>query len=131
MSEKKTVRVAIALVWRDGTLLVSQRRQSQHQGGLWEFPGGKIEGTESVLSCAEREVLEEVGIVVRAERERATITYEYDDRIVELHPVDCRYDSGQPRPRQVTEVRWVAPAELAELAFPAANAGLLLELVTS
>lgn len=129
MSEKKVVQVAIALVWRDGELLVSRRRAGQHLGGFWEFPGGKLEPGEAPGRCAEREVAEEVGLVVRAERERPLIRHEYAERIVELHPVDCRYESGEPRALEVAEVRWLQPAELAALELPPANAPLVAELV--
>jgi mutator protein MutT len=129
VNENKPIVVAIALVWRDGKLLVSRRRKGQHLAGFWEFPGGKLKGAENIQRCAEREVLEEVGVVVRAERERPIITYEYADRVVELHPVDCSFDRGEPVPRQVDEVRWVEPAELVGLQFPPANALLIAELL--
>jgi 8-oxo-dGTP diphosphatase len=127
--EKKRVEVAIALVWRDGLLLVSRRRPADHLGGSWEFPGGKLERGESVETCAEREVLEEVGLVVRARSLRRTLRYEYPDRDVTLHPVDCEWVSGEPVAREVAEVRFIELEALPELEFPPANAPLLEELL--
>jgi len=128
MTDKKRVDVAIALVWRDLRLLISRRRQGEHLAGFWEFPGGKIEGGETPAAAAEREVLEEVGVVVHAEHERALITHEYADRVVCLHPVDCRFQSGEAKAIEVAEVRWVRPSELSSLKFPPANATLIAEL---
>ena len=76
MSEKKLVEVAIALVFRQGQVLISRRPAQAHLGGFWEFPGGKLEAGESPERCAEREVLEEVGVVVHALRTREPIRYE-------------------------------------------------------
>ena|SRR5688572_21813308 len=129
MSGKKRIDVAIALVWREEELLVSRRRQGEHLAGFWEFPGGKIESGEPPAGAAEREVLEEVGVVVRAERERPVITYEYADRIVCLHPIDCRFQSGEATALEVAEVRWINPRELSTLAFPPANASLIADLL--
>jgi mutator protein MutT len=127
--QKQRIEVAIALVWRDGLLLVSRRRAADHLGGLWEFPGGKVERGESVEACAEREVLEEVGLVVRARALRRPLHYDYPDRHVTLHPVDCEWSSGEPVAREVTEVRFVTLETLPALPFPPANAPLLEELL--
>jgi mutator protein MutT len=120
--------IAIALVWRSGCVLVTRRAADTHLGGLWEFPGGKCLPGESPEACSEREVLEEVGVGCRAFRVRPAIEYAYPERTVRLHPVDCRYAGGGPRPIQVSEWSWVRPQDLRNYAFPRANAGLLKEL---
>jgi 8-oxo-dGTP diphosphatase len=124
----KTIEVAIALVWREGLLLVTRRPTEVHLGGLWEFPGGKLRTEETPEACAEREVLEEVGLVVSARARRASIEHTYPERRVLLYPVDCDYHSGDIELREVTDARWVAPKELATLEFPEANRGLIAEL---
>jgi len=126
---KRHVEVAIALVWRSGRLLVTRRLAGAHLAGLWEFPGGKLEHGESPESGAERELLEEVGVVARARAQRAAIEWEYADRRVTLHPVDCDWVDGDGSAREVAELRWLLPRELAELEFPAANAALVRGLV--
>jgi mutator protein MutT len=126
-----TVEVAIALVWKDGRLLVTRRPAGVHLGGLWEFPGGKMRPGESAERCAEREVNEETGVRCRAERVRATIRHTYPERSVVLHPVDCAWIAGEPRAREVEAVLWLLPRELAEYAFPRANSALLEELTRS
>jgi len=126
-----TVEVAIALVWKDGRLLLSRRPDDAHLGGLWEFPGGKLEADESPERAAEREVLEELRVTCRARSRRASIAHDYADRSVILHPVDCDYVSGEPRALEVSAFAWVIPAELGGYEFPEANAKLLAELAQS
>jgi 8-oxo-dGTP diphosphatase len=125
------VDVAIALVWRDGRLLVTQRPRSAHLGGLWEFPGGKLGDGETPEACAVREVLEETAVECRALSRRTPVTHEYPDRAVTLWPVDCAWQSGEAELREVTAARWLVPGELAPLRFPDANAPLLRELLTN
>jgi mutator protein MutT len=128
LSSDSTVDVAIALVWRAGCLLITRRRQDTHLGGLWEFPGGKCRPGETPEACAEREVLEEVGVACDARGVRAPIRFTYPERTVCLYPVDCDYRGGGPRPLQVAEWAWVVPAELERYEFPPANDGLIAEL---
>ncbi|HEX9622363.1 MAG TPA: (deoxy)nucleoside triphosphate pyrophosphohydrolase [Polyangiaceae bacterium] len=122
------IAVAIALVWRDGRVLVTRRRAAAHLGGMWEFPGGKPEPGETLAACAEREVREETGVVCRAYRERASIEHAYADRAVVLSPFDCRWVSGEARLEQVADALWVEPKRLRELEFPEANRALIQEL---
>ncbi|MCZ2398663.1 MAG: 8-oxo-dGTP diphosphatase MutT [Phycisphaerae bacterium] len=122
------LRVAVALVRRDGRWLVARRRAGAHLGGLWEFPGGKCEANETVESAALRELAEECAVTAEAQRTLRPLRYEYPERIVHLHAVVCRWLSGEPRPLECDECRWVATAELAALDMPVANAALLDEL---
>jgi mutator protein MutT len=116
--------IGLALVWRRGCLLVTRRPQNVHLGGLWEFPGGKCLPGEAPEECAEREAREEVGVVCRAERHRHPIEFQYPDRTVRLHPIECTYLGGPPRALQVAEWAWVHPSELHRYPFPPANDGL-------
>jgi mutator protein MutT len=124
-----SVEIAIALVWRHGCLLITRRRRGAHLEGVWEFPGGKMLPGEAPEDCAEREVLEEVGVACRARSRREAIRFEYPDRRVRLHPVDCDYAGGPPRALDVAEWAWVRPEELGRYSFPPANAGLIDTLV--
>lgn len=122
------IEVAIALVRRSGCLLITRRPDGTHLEGLWEFPGGKCLPDETPEGCAEREVLEEVGVGCRAVSRRAVIEFAYPERTVRLFPIECEYLGGAPRPLQVSEWRWVLPQDLGEYEFPAANEGLVQEL---
>ena len=124
----KLVEVAIALVWRGTELLITRRPDAVHLGGLWEFPGGKIAPGETPEACAEREVLEEVGLAVRARARRHVIEHAYPERRVRLYPIDCDYVTGALELREVSDARWILPSELAKYPFPEANAGLIAAL---
>lgn len=129
MSSTSVVEVAIALIWRAGCLLITRRRPETHLGGLWEFPGGKRLPGERPEDCAEREVLEEVGVACRPRRVRVPLEFVYPERTVRLFPVDCAYLGGGPRPIQVDEWAWVRPVDLRRYSFPPANEPLLAELL--
>lgn len=130
-ADKPHVEVAIALCWRDGRLLVTRRPSGVHLAGRWEFPGGKLGSGEAPEACAERELLEEVGVVARARGRRPAIEWEYPERTVTLHPVDCDWREGDGTPREVSELRWIETPELGTLDFPEANASLVAALVGS
>ena len=124
------ITVALALIWKEGRILISRRRSDQHLGGLWEFPGGKCEDGESPEECAVREAMEETGVVCRAEVVRPSIVHVYPERRVGLIPVDCVYVSGESANLEVSDHRWVLPEELALYDFPEANAALLSNLIS-
>lgn len=120
--------IAVALVWRDGRLLIARRPAGVHLGGRWEFPGGKCEPGESPAECVRREVREELAIEVEPIRARPPIEYDYGDRQVRLHPFDCVYRAGEPHSAIGSEWRWVRPEELERFDFPPANEGLIRSL---
>lgn len=125
----KRVEVAIALVWRDGRLLVTRRLEGAHLAGFWEFPGGKLDATETPEACAVREVAEETRVVVAPRSRRDVIVWEYPDRVVTLHPITCDWLGGDGECVEVAELAWFAPAELSALTFPPANAALVASLI--
>lgn len=81
----KRVHVAAAVI-RDasGKILIARRADTQHQGGLWEFPGGKVEDGEAVQAALSRELQEELGIVVSAARPLIKVQHDYPDKQVLL-----------------------------------------------
>jgi len=128
VAELIAIEVALALVWRDGRLLVTRRPSGVHLAGYWEFPGGKIGPGEAPERAAEREVREEVGMGCRARARRALIRHRYPERVVVLHPVDCDWTDGEAVLRGVSAAEWVAPERLADYSFPPANAELIAGL---
>ena len=87
------IEVAIGLVWKEGRLLIARRPEGVHLGGLWEFPGGKIDPGESPSECLLRELREEMGIEAEVTGTREIIPFTYPERLVRLHPDAI----GQPR----------------------------------
>jgi 8-oxo-dGTP diphosphatase len=125
---QRIIDVAIGLIWRDERLLIARRPEGVHLGGLWEFPGGKAESGETPEECLLRELQEELGIEATVTGRREAIQFTYPDRTVRLHPIDCRWLSGEPHPTGCEDPRWVLPAELPSYEFPPANAALLASL---
>ncbi|MGO8763856.1 MAG: 8-oxo-dGTP diphosphatase MutT [Limisphaerales bacterium] len=122
------VDVSAALLFHDGQLLIAQRRQESHLGGLWEFPGGKREGNETFEECLVREIREELGCQVSVGELFEEVTHEYPGKPVHLKFYICRLVSGEPKALECAALRWVRREELADYDFPAADARLLEKL---
>lgn len=119
----KPVHVAVAVIRRNGSILVSRRSADVHQGGLWEFPGGKVEAGENVLQALRRELAEELGIEVDVSlcQHLIDIHHDYGDKRVWLDVWVVDHFSGEPFGREGQPLSWLKPQELAGLQFPAAN----------
>jgi A/G-specific adenine glycosylase len=119
------VNVAVAIVAdAAGRILVQRRADDAMLGGLWEFPGGKVEETETPREACRRELAEEVGLDVEVGAELTCVAHTYSHFSVALHAFTCRMDTLSTltdRGRQGQPLRWATPAELADLAMPRAN----------
>lgn len=113
----------VAAIIRDdlGRVLLARRPEHKHQGGRWEFPGGKVEAGEALQHALQRELDEELGVVARASRPFMTVDHHYPDLHVRLHFRDVTDWHGEPHGREGQPVSWFAGAELDALEFPAAN----------
>jgi A/G-specific adenine glycosylase len=120
--------IAVGLIWNDGKLLIDQRPEDSMLGGLWEFPGGKVEPGETLEECLAREVREELGIEIEVEEPFVTVKHSYSHFRITLHSFHCRYLGGQPQPKQVADWRWVRLSDLSKFAFPKANKRVLQAL---
>ena len=113
--------VAAIIRGEDGRICLSKRPDNKHQGGRWEFPGGKVEQSEALSAALARELEEELGMAGAASTPFMTIAHQYDDLHVTLHFRDVRVWQGEPEGREGQRVQWFLPGELADLHFPAAN----------
>lgn len=104
-----------------GRILLSQRHQNKHQGGLWEFPGGKLDAGETVPQALSRELAEELGIQVHSATPLITVTHHYPERSVVLHTLEVTGYRGEPAGREGQPLTWVEPALLHNMAMPAAD----------
>lgn len=127
-ASRTTYRIAVAIVERNGKILIAQRRPGSHLGGLWEFPGGKVHEGESAEQAVVRECREEVGIGVRVDRVFARVEHEYEDRKIELVSYICTLEEGKPEPLHCMACEWVSPADLSHFQFPEANHSILKRL---
>jgi len=121
-SSEKPVHVAAATVFDDsGRVLITRRPDHVHQGGLWEFPGGKIETGESVSVALARELHEEVGIDVQQARPLIRVKHAYPDKEVMLDVWRVDGFSGEAHGKEGQPFKWVEPGQLADFSFPEAN----------
>jgi 8-oxo-dGTP diphosphatase len=126
---KNIVHVAVGvIVGRHGAgaeehdaILIAKRPDKTHQGGLWEFPGGKVEGSETLFDALKRELQEELAIEVIATEPRIKIRHDYGDKVVLLDVHKVTAFSGQPQGNEGQPIKWVSPSCLHEYEFPAAN----------
>jgi A/G-specific adenine glycosylase len=118
--------IGVAVVWNEhGQILIDRRRQQGLLGGLWEFPGGKIEPEETVEACIRRELQEELAIQVDVGDRLLTLDHAYTHFKVTLNVHHCRHVDGDPQPIECDEVRWVEVADLEQYPFPAANVKII------
>ena len=121
--------VVVAAIIRDGNrVLLTRRRQDAHLGGLWEFPGGKVEEGESLEEALVREIFEELGMTIRPGKLYFEKEHVYPDRTVHLHFFECRIVEGAPQARDVADFRWTPPEDLDRFEFPDANRPLIRKL---
>lgn len=114
--------VAAALVDRAGRVLMQQRPLSRQHGGLWEFPGGKLEPGEGPATALVRELLEELAIVVD-QQELVPLGFAASEGRAGARPVvlllyGCRTWQGQPVSQEGARCRWYDPADLAGVPMP-------------
>lgn len=104
-----------------GKILIDRRKSTGEMGGLWEFPGGKIEPGETICECIQREIKEELDLNIAVGDRLTTITHSYTTFKVTLYVHHCQYLSGQAKPIECEEIHWVDPGEMNQYQFPSAN----------
>ena len=110
-------------------ILIAKRPDHLHQGGLWEFPGGKVDKGESPAIALARELEEELAIRAGDCNPFRQIKHSYPDKAVMLDFWQVFSFTGEPCGQEGQQVRWVALAELAEYPFPAANSPIVEALL--
>ncbi|HHG89849.1 MAG TPA: (deoxy)nucleoside triphosphate pyrophosphohydrolase [Devosia sp.] len=122
--------VACALIDADGRVLIAQRRQSDDFGGMWEFPGGKVEPGETPEVAVIREMAEELGVQISqpclAPLTFASFSYENFHLLMPLFV--CRKWQGMPEPRDHGALKWVKPSALRNYSMPPADEPLIAHL---
>ena len=125
---RTSIEVSAALIFRAGKLLITQRHAHSHLGGLWEFPGGKREAGETFEQCLVREIREELGVEISAGELFEEIRHDYPEKSVHLKFFVSQLFAGEPQPLDCAAVKWIEKSQIAEHAFPAADARLLEKL---
>ena len=117
--------VAAGFIRKGNLILLTRRAPGQRQAGYWELPGGKLEKGESAEQCLEREIQEELGIIVRSNKVIAESVFEYPGSTVRLIGVDADYVSGEIKLTVHDEAEWLAAADLCTYQLAPADIPLL------
>jgi len=124
----KTVLVsAVALIDRDGRVLLAQRPEGKSMAGLWEFPGGKVEGSETPEAALVRELHEELGIETwnSCLAPLTFASHTYDDFHLLMPLFACRKWNGIVQPKEGQTLKWVYPKDFSNYSMPPADIPLI------
>lgn len=120
--------VVCAIIRRGDSFLAACRLEHQTNGGLWEFPGGKVRQRESLEEALARELDEELGVSVEIERPLSAVSWEYPWITITLYPFITRLSGGgTPHPIDHSILRWVTHAEARVLKWAPADRKIVEE----
>jgi A/G-specific adenine glycosylase len=124
--------VAAGVVWNGkGQFLIAQRPLEGLLGGLWEFPGGKKEAHETLEECLQRELFEELGIVVNVGSQLTVVQHAYTHFRITLHAYHCKLSGDQPRRLDCADWAWITLDDVNHYAFSAADHKIIAALRAS
>ena len=125
VKKKKTaiphLEIAVGVINRNGKLLIGKRKQNGMLGGLWEFPGGKIEPGETPEQAVAREIMEETGLTVEVGDHLIDVKHTYSHFKITLRAYDCKVIKGRTKAHSADILKWVLPEELENYPFPTAS----------
>ncbi|HHI96295.1 MAG TPA: (deoxy)nucleoside triphosphate pyrophosphohydrolase [Thermodesulfatator atlanticus] len=116
--------VVAGLLQKEGKVLLAKRPAHKKRGGLWEFPGGKVEEGEAPREALRRELLEELGILVEVGEEVAVVDYDYPEVAIRLTCFSCQIKEGEPRALEGQELGWFEPEEIDNISLAPADVSL-------
>tara|TARA_R110002073_G_scaffold333460_2_gene521151 strand:+ start:496 stop:891 length:396 start_codon:yes stop_codon:yes gene_type:complete len=123
------VHVAVGVILdADNHVLITRRARDAHQGGLWEFPGGKVEAHETPLAALARELREELGIAIGRTSVLLDVRHDYGDKTVLLDVHVVWGFTGVAKGLEGQPLAWVTPLELSDYAFPEANLPIVVAI---
>lgn len=126
----RPVHVAVGVIEHaNGDILISQRAAHLHQGGCWEFPGGKVEADESALEALKRELQEELNLQVEDAKPLLQVSFDYPEKSVLLDVWHVTKFLGTVYANEGQIWRWVPLHELADYQFPPANTPILAAIL--
>lgn len=126
----KRIHVAVGIILNaNGQILLAKRPEHLHQGGKWEFPGGKVEQNETVTEALIRELKEEVALNVHSSEPFMALSYDYPDKqvLLDIHTVSDF--TGEAQGLEGQQIVWVDKHDLTHYDFPDANKPILTKLL--
>lgn len=125
---RKVVHVVVGVLINSlNEVLMTRRAVSLHQGGLWEFPGGKIESNESIKAALQRELHEEIGIDIQQSKLLTTLEHHYPDKSVHLHVYQVlQYQGALVIRENQLDLRWIALSSWTADTYPLPEANFAI-----
>ena len=125
----RTIRVVAAVVEKDGRYLITQRRPTAVLPLLWEFPGGRVEGSETDAGALKREVRHRLGVGIEVGQLISFVSHPYERYVVDLYLYECRLLGGDPTVQNVNAFKWVTSAEFDQYPFTPADEASMNKLL--
>ena len=133
MSRQAVLSIAIAVIKKSDEstkYLITRRAMDKELAGLWEFPGGKVEESESIYDALVREIKEEVGLQIQHATPMTVITHTYPTKTVALHVFLVEQFTGTASCLESQlEMDWVSAERMQDLEFPEANYEIIQQLI--
>jgi 8-oxo-dGTP diphosphatase len=129
MSVGRTIRVVAAVIDDGGRYLITQRRPTAVLPLLWEFPGGRVEESETDATALLREVRHRLGVAIQVGQLISFVSHPYERYTVDLYLYDCKITEGEPKPLAVHDFRWVKSSEFDKYPFTPADEASMNKLL--
>lgn len=129
MEPLRTIRVVAAVIEHDGRYLITQRRPAAVLPLLWEFPGGRVEESETDAAALKREVRHRLGVEIEAGQLISFVSHPYERYVVDLYLYECRITGGDLSPLAVHAFKWVTSAEFDQYPFTPADEASMNKLL--
>ena len=127
----KRIHIVAAVIFNPdkSQIFITKRPDDKHQGGFWEFPGGKVEPGETIEQAMIRELDEEIGIEVTEQNLFEHLEYDYPDKFLKFDFITVTSFTGDPYGREGQQGQWVTIKQLSNYAFPEANVPILQRVI--
>lgn len=122
--------VVCAIIERDGYFLIAERPAGHPLAGKWEFPGGKITSGETPSEAIQREILEELDVVVEVHAALTPNFHAYEHLSLKLIPFRCSVRKGVPRPLEHSNLAWINGNTAKKYQFAEADIPILEEYLS-
>tara|TARA_Y100001970_G_scaffold287650_1_gene412847 strand:- start:325 stop:1386 length:1062 start_codon:yes stop_codon:yes gene_type:complete len=119
--KKPHYNVAVGIIWNKKKLLITKRKEDGLLGGLWEFPGGKIDKNETSSAAIKREIKEELSINIKPESLIHQVDHYYSHFSVTINAIQCTYEGDKIKLNGPTDFKWINISQLDSYAFPKAS----------
>ena len=125
---KKQIEVVAAVIKKDNKYFAAERKDQGELARKWEFPGGKVEPGETPQEALAREIKEELNVEIKVTDFLTTVVHEYNSFIITLHAYFAEYVSGEFKPNEHLDTKFLTKEEMADYDFAAADLPIIEKL---